>query len=50
MTDPLNNNMTDSQQKLDLFFTWIYFVEMMLKISAMGFIFIKNSYLRDPWN
>lgn len=23
---------------------------MLLKILALGFIFNKNAYLRDPWN
>ena len=28
----------------------VYTIEMILKIFGTGFIFAKNSYLRDPWN
>jgi hypothetical protein len=31
-------------------FTWIFFVEFIIKVIAMGFVVHKNSYLRDPWN
>ena len=31
-------------------FTWVFFVEMLIKILAKGFIWENYSYLRDPWN
>lgn len=31
-------------------FTYIFIVEFVIKIVAMGFIWHRNSYLRDPWN
>ena len=31
-------------------FTWLYIIEMVLKIAGMGFILRKGSYLRDGWN
>jgi len=35
----------------DIIFTSIFGIEMILKISAFGFIFAgPGSYLRDPWN
>jgi len=36
--------------KLELAFQIIYTVEVILKILAFGFVFEKNSYLRDWWN
>ena len=32
------------------FFTAIFALEALIKIIALGFIFGKNTYLRDPWN
>jgi hypothetical protein len=31
-------------------FTGLYTLEMILKITGMGFILGKDSYLRDGWN
>ena len=31
-------------------FTWVFFVEMVIKVIAKGFIWENYSYLRDPWN
>lgn len=31
-------------------FSVIFLVEALIKILALGFVFPKNSYLRDPWN
>lgn len=36
--------------KLEEIFLILYTIEMALKIFALGFIFKKNTYLRDPWN
>lgn len=36
--------------KIDLAFTIIFILECASKIIALGFIFHKNSYLRDVWN
>ena len=35
---------------MEMSFLYIYTAEMFLKISGMGFIFNKKSYLRDSWN
>ena len=35
---------------MDTIFLSFYTVEMALKILAFGFVFNKNSYLRDSWN
>lgn len=34
----------------DYIFLILYSIEMILKILGLGFIFPKNSYLRDSWN
>jgi hypothetical protein len=34
----------------DSFFLYFYTTEMCLKIISLGFVFTKNSYLRDGWN
>ena len=31
-------------------FTYLYIIEMVLKIAGMGFIMKSDSYLRDGWN
>jgi len=36
--------------RFDNFFLIIYTIEMGLKISALGFIFNSNSYLKSNWN
>lgn len=35
---------------MEYFFTAVFFLEFILKILAMGFIFESNTYLRDGWN
>ena len=37
-------------ERTDVFFTIAFAVECGLKIVAMGFVWGKGSYLRDPWN
>lgn len=37
-------------ETLGQIFTWIFTVEALIKIIAMGFIFHKNAYLKDAWN
>ena len=34
----------------NIFFTWIFFLESIIKIIAHGFILSPNSYLRDSLN
>lgn len=41
---------TPTQEKIDLGFSIIFIFECFVKIVAMGFIFGKNTYLRDAWN
>jgi hypothetical protein len=35
---------------LDNIFLCLYSSEMILKIVGLGFIFGKNSYIKNPWN
>ena len=35
---------------INLFFTIIFTIELILKIISFGFVLDKNSFLRDPWN
>lgn len=37
-------------EKVDLVFTGIFIFECFSKIIGMGFVWHRNSYLRDPWN
>ncbi len=34
----------------DYYFTTVFTVELILKVVGMGFVFEKNTYLRDGWN
>ena len=33
-----------------IIFSLVFTLESIIKIIALGFIFGKNTYLRDPWN
>jgi hypothetical protein len=37
-------------QVLEDFFLYVYVIEMVIKISALGFILPENAYLKDNWN
>ena len=37
-------------QELDYYFNYLFIVEMVLKIIALGFAMDEGSYLRDSWN
>ena len=64
MLDYQYSNLTEDQPQLDfempalnrmmeqseLFFTIMFAMEMVIKITAMGLILDKNCYLRDYWN
>ena len=43
-------NFNQVLNKIDYAFTAVFILEMILKIMAMGFIWHRNAYLRDPWN
>ena len=48
--DP-ESEMTDILYFIDLLVTFAYTFEMLVKISAWGFVCAgKDSYIRDPWN
>jgi len=34
----------------DLFFSFFFAIEMLLKSTAFGFIWDENSYLRESWS
>jgi hypothetical protein len=36
--------------KFELIFQYLYTVEMVIKILGLGFIFGKDSYMKDEWN
>ncbi len=55
--DPLDipevNPISEKRQTLDtadFFFSVFFAVECVIKIVALGFVFEKRTYLRDPWN
>ena len=46
-------NVTDRNkvvESMDPFFTYVFLIECVLKIIAMGFLFGTNAYLSDAWN
>ena len=46
-------NLTDYNKTLEsisIIFSYIFTLEFILKVIAMGFVVHKKSYLRDPWN
>lgn len=50
LDDPMQTTTPAYEQMSDTIFQILYTVEMCLKILAMGFLFNKGAYLRDPWN
>lgn len=48
--DPTAQFQTQSQINFDKAFLGLYSFEMIVKIVALGFLFNKGAYLRDPWN
>jgi hypothetical protein len=47
--DP-ESDLAHTLQTMDLFFTGLFFGEMMAKVIASGFLFTKDAYLKSPWN
>jgi hypothetical protein len=50
MEDPLQIGITPQQEAIENIFLALYTLEMVIKVLALGFIFNKGAYLRDPWN
>ena len=50
MEDPLAEEPDPALAQLDLVFQILYTIEMVLKISGLGFVMNQGSYLRDSWN
>jgi hypothetical protein len=48
--DPTSNTPAPYQTFMDNTFLSLYTCEMALKIIGLGFIFNRDSYLRDAWN
>ena len=53
----LDNPLTDPKAKIktvissiDTGTTGIFLIEIIIKVISKGFLFSKNSYLRNPWN
>lgn len=40
----------DIIERAGQYFSYVFIVEAVVKIIAMGFVIHRNSYLRDPWN
>ena len=47
--DP-ESDLAHTLQTMDLFFTGLFFGEMMAKVITLGFLFTKDAYLKSPWN
>jgi hypothetical protein len=41
---------SQNSDQIDEIFLYIYSIEMVLKIIAMGFFMRQYSYMRDAWN
>ena len=50
MDDPLATTPPVYSSYSDKIFLALYSTEMVLKITALGFLFNKGAYLRDAWN
>jgi hypothetical protein len=50
MDDPTDDSQSELSLALDEGFLIFYTIEMGFKIFAMGFLFCRGAYLRDPWN
>lgn len=48
--DPKAVTTTPMQDAVENVFLALYSIEMIFKILALGFLFNKGAYLRDPWN
>ena len=48
--DPTTKSSDSISDKSEYYFLGIYTAEAIFKIFAMGFLFNKGAYLRDPWN
>jgi len=50
ITSNANDEETDTSIFIDNFFVYFYLTEGIIRITALGFIFPKNSYLSNNWN
>lgn len=50
ISDPTKEETNPTKLAIETFFLIAYACECVLKIIGLGFIFKKNSYLRDGWN
>jgi len=50
LDDPTATEKNPIMDKSDYVFQALYTAEMLLKISGLGFVWNKGSYLRDAWN
>lgn len=48
--DPTKSEQQKWQEVADAVFQSLYTLELLIKVFAMGFVFNKGAYLRDPWN
>ena len=45
-----DDSVAEILDSLDLIFTIVFSFEMIIKVSTVGLIFSKGTYLRNPWN
>ena len=50
LEDPLSTTTSPTVATIEEIFLVFYISEMSIKITALGFLFNKGAYLRDPWN
>jgi hypothetical protein len=50
MDSPIDNNKSGFTASMELLFFVVYLIEMALKMLALGLVFGRDTYFRDPWN
>jgi hypothetical protein len=48
--DPQAVSTTPTAVAIENIFLGLYTIEMILKITGLGFVFENGAYLKDPWN
>eukprot|EP01135_Chromosphaera_perkinsii_P012281 Nk52_evm18s2630 gene=Nk52_evmTU18s2630 len=52
MEDPVDADAPRNKviEKIDVAFTCVFVIEMLLKVTSMGFVYFPTAYIRDGWN
>jgi hypothetical protein len=48
--EPIGSTKLEISSDLDIFFTCVFIIELLLKSVSLGFVVEKGTYLRDTWN